>query len=67
LYLFVAEPTTPGHGFSRAVGGRLIDAAAAAEACSTAGPEGRLMKPVTATLTVDDMISLAAYMVSLHP
>jgi hypothetical protein len=67
LYLFVAEPTTPGHGFSRAVGGQLLDAASAAEACSTAGPEGRLMKPVTAKLTVDDMISLASYLATLHP
>lgn len=31
------------------------------------GPDAQLMKPVTAKLTLDDMISLAAYMASLRP
>lgn len=31
------------------------------------GPDAQLMKPVTAKLTLDDMISLAAYLASLHP
>lgn len=31
------------------------------------GPDARLMQPVTARLTLDDMISLAAYLASLHP
>jgi cytochrome c553 len=31
------------------------------------GPDALLMKPVTAKLTLDDMISLAAYLASLHP
>ncbi len=31
------------------------------------GPDAQMMKPVTAKLTVDDMISLAAYLASLHP
>jgi cytochrome c553 len=31
------------------------------------GPDAQLMKPVTAKLTVDDMISIAAYLASLHP
>ncbi|TAM84168.1 MAG: c-type cytochrome [Acidobacteria bacterium] len=31
------------------------------------GPGAELMKPVTAKLTIDDMISLAAYLASLHP
>jgi cytochrome c553 len=31
------------------------------------GPDAQLMKPVTARLTLDDMISLAAYLASLHP
>jgi hypothetical protein len=57
----------PARGFSRAGGGQLIDAASAAEACGTAGPDGRLVKPVTAKLTLNDMISPAAYPVSLHP
>ena len=40
--------------------------ASAAEACGTAGPDGRLVKPVTAKLTLNDMISPAAYPVSLR-
>ena len=31
------------------------------------GPDARLMQPVTARLTLRDMISLAAYLASLHP
>lgn len=31
------------------------------------GPDAQLMKPVTYKLTLDDMISLAAYLASLHP
>jgi cytochrome c553 len=31
------------------------------------GPDAQLMKPVAAKLTVDDMISLAAYLASLRP
>jgi cytochrome c553 len=31
------------------------------------GPDALLMKPVIAKLTLDDMISLAAYLASLHP
>ena len=31
------------------------------------GPDAQLMKPVTAKLTVDDVISLAAYLASLRP
>jgi cytochrome c553 len=31
------------------------------------GPDAQLMKPVAAKLTLDDMISLAAYLASLHP
>jgi cytochrome c553 len=31
------------------------------------GPDAQLMKPVTTKLTLDDMISLAAYLASLHP
>ena len=31
------------------------------------GPDAQLMKPVTARLKMDDMISLAAYLASLHP
>ena len=31
------------------------------------GPDAQLMKPVTAKLTLDDMISIAAYLASLHP
>ena len=31
------------------------------------GADAQLMKPVTAKLTVDDMLSVAAYLASLHP
>ncbi len=31
------------------------------------GPDAQMMKPVTAKLSLDDMISLAAYLASLHP
>jgi len=31
------------------------------------GPDAQMMKPVTAKLTLDDMVSLAAYLASLHP
>lgn len=31
------------------------------------GPDAQLMKPVTAKLTVDEMVSIAAYLASLHP
>ncbi len=32
-----------------------------------AGPDAQLMKPVTAKLTVEDMIWIAAYLATLHP